>query len=315
MQPNKPEPSPAPDDAFIRAITAYGAAAEQGNAEQAESAALEAFMLAAQRAEKNPSPDLELMKEATACEERGDWPGAESRYRQLVALAEASAGLPQLCQANLKLCQLLLLLERFGPAGEYAAAASAAARRADISSLQVVALETQATCALRRSDLAGALQAATEAVGLVEAGRQHDHLRAGAWVSRARCLVALGDETGAERELASSKPILLEREISPFFAGVHSKVAGWLEVAGSLCALRGEVDASVENWSRAVERRRHVASLPQVAGPHTLSSLARTLVGLAKALEAAGRPVEAKGAFDEARNIRHEIGIYGEEHR
>jgi len=271
-------------------------------------------MLAVHRAEKNPSPDLALIKEATACEERGDWPGAESRYRQLVAMAETSTGLPQLCDANLKLCQLFLLLERFGLASEYAAAASAAARRTDISPLQVVALETQAICALRRSEFAGALEAATEAVGLVEAGRRHDHLRAGAWVARARCLVALGDKAGAERDLASSKPILLEREISPFFAGVHSTVAAWWEVAGSLCALRGEVDAAVENWSRAVERRRHVASLPQVAGPHTLSSLARTLVGFAKALETAGRLVEAKGAFDEARNIRHEIGFSGKEY-
>ena len=194
MQPNKngtgtgtgiririgiPVSAPAPDDAFIRAITAYSAAAEQGNAEQLESAALEVFTLAVQRAEKNPSPDLALTKEAAACEERGDWPGAESRYRQLVAMAEASARLPQLSQANLKLCQLFLLLERFDAASEYAASASAAARRADISSLLVVALQTQAICALRRSELAGALQAATEAVGLVEAGRQHDHLRAG----------------------------------------------------------------------------------------------------------------------------------------
>ena len=89
--------------------------------------------------------------------------------------------------------------------------------------------------------------------------------------------------------------MLLEREISPFFAGVHSTVAAWWKVAGSLCAQRGEMDAAVENWSRALERRRHVASLPQVAGPHTLSILAHTLIGFAKALEAAGRPMEAEG--------------------
>jgi tetratricopeptide (TPR) repeat protein len=307
MEPDKPEQPP--DEDFVRAINAYRTGMAQGNVEQVESAALEALTLACEWAEKNPSPELTLINQAAACEDRGDWSGAESRYRQLLEMAQTSNDFSQLTNANLKLCRLFSLLGRNELVWKCAVAATDSACRSCMTPLHIMALEAQALCALRRGDLAPAFQAATAAVGLIEPGPDQDHLRAGAWVTRALCLAELGDEAGAAQDLAASSPILVDCEQSPLLAGVQAKVALYWEAAAALSKLRGDPEGAVEHWSKAVERRRHITTLCHVAGPHTLWSLARTLTGLGEALQTVRRPIDAKAAFDEAKRIRAELNI------
>jgi tetratricopeptide (TPR) repeat protein len=311
MEPPQPPPAPGPE--FEQAILAFDKAMAQGNAEQAEGAAANILGLAAEWAEQNPSPELVLMNEAGQCERTGDWSGAESRFQQLVAMAEAASEMHRLAHAQLKLCSLFLLLNRPEPARAAADAAAAAALKSNLCNLQVAALEMVAVCALRRSDLAEALRAAEEAVSRVEGGTRFDHLRAGAWVTRARSLAALGDQAGTERDLLASKPFLIDREISPIMAGVLGKAAGWWEVSATLSSLRGDLGESVKAWSQAVELRRHISALGHVAGPHTLMALARSLEGRARGLVAAGRCGESEVAFAEAARLRRELGVPGTE--
>ena len=188
-------------------------------------------------------------------------------------------------------------------------AATAAARQAAVFPLLVMTLEQQAISALRLSDLGGALQAASEAVAVVEPGRMYDGMRAGALAIRARCRLASGDVEGAERDLATCKPVLLDRDVSPMFAGSHSRAAGWWEVAAGIRAHQGDLAGAVEAWTEAVKRRRHNASLEHVSGPYTLATLARTLRHLGEALDAAGKPEEGKTALAEAQNIWCELGL------
>jgi hypothetical protein len=61
---------------FEQAIMSYAKAAEAGKSEQAQGLAMQAFMMAAQEAQQNPTPSLLLKQQAADCEEQGDWAGA-----------------------------------------------------------------------------------------------------------------------------------------------------------------------------------------------------------------------------------------------
>ena len=325
---NQDEPGKAPlprhkaDPAFTaeftKAVEAYGKAASAGQTEQAEAAALQMLSLAGEEAEHNPSPELLLTEQARVCEERGAWGDAEALYRKLLAMAGASDEAShtkhgQIFQAHRHLCNLFLLLGEYAKAGESAAAALVAARAAELSPLLIWALDLNAYCALRLQDRPSALAMAAEAVRTVEPGPLYDTLRAGAWVSRARCRVLAGDDDLAEQDLLASQPILFGKGLFDMAAGLHSRAASWWEVRASLCERRGDWSDALEAWTRAVECRRHVASLPHVQSPHTLAALARTLLRLGAALREHGDEQEAGRILTEGSNIWQELGLPAQE--
>jgi len=302
-------PDPASTDALLRALDAYQKGTLANNAEQVEAAALDALRIAAEQAEKNPSPELLFKMEAGDCEARGDWAGAEACYRKVLSIQEAAGNFALIFKAHHELGRLFLLVGDLEKAETCARAATAAARQTDLFALHVIALQNQANCALRRLDYAGALEAASEAVALVEPGRLQDRRRASALVTRARCRLASGDFEGADSDLAACKPILLEQDVSPMFAGVHSDAAAWWEVAAGIRAHHRDLAGAVEAWTQAVNGRRHVASLGHVSGPHTSAALARALRHLGEALHAAGQPEEGQTALAEAQQVWREIGL------
>lgn len=299
---------------FTKAIEAYSQAASAGQTEQAEAAAFEALCLASEEAERNPSPELLLAEQARACEDRGGWAEAETIYRKILALAEVSneatrSKYGRIHKTQLDLGGLFPLRGDFAKAQECAAAATADARLTELSPVLTSALERDAYCALRLNDLPGALAAATEAVRIVEPGALSDSLRARAWVARACCHVAAGNYDLAEQDLVSSQPQFFENPIPDLYAGVHSGAAGWWEVRANLFERRGNWPAASEAWTRAVECRRHVASLPHVQGPHTLAALARTLLRLGPAMWEAGEVKAAERGLAEGSNIWRELGL------
>jgi len=296
-------------DALLSALEAFQQGVSANNSEQVEAAALNALAAAAEEAEKNPTPELELKQEAAECEAHGDWAGAEACYRKVLVLEEAAGNGGLICKAHYDLSRLFLLIGDLDKADACARAATAAARQANVFPVLVMALDNQAICALRRSDHAGALEAASEAMTAVEPGRIHDGIRAGALVTLARCRMAAGDLAGAESDLAACKPILLDQEASSIFAGSHSRAAGWWEVTAGSRTHKGDLRGACEAWAEAVKRRRHVASLAQVSGPYTLAALARTLRHLGEAFDAAGKPEDGKTTMAEALRIWCELGL------
>src|ERR1041384_1634036 len=138
--PRKHENDPALEAEFTKALAAWTQATAAGQAEQAEAAALQMFRRAAEEAERNPSPELLLMEQARACQERGDWGVAESIHRKLLAMAEISDEAPRpkyghIFKIQLDLCNLFLLQSEYPKARESAAAAVAAAPPADLPPL------------------------------------------------------------------------------------------------------------------------------------------------------------------------------------
>ena len=286
------------------------------NFEQAEAAAVDLLNRAAEWAEQHPTPESELTNKAWECEARGDWAGAEAAYRDRLALEEKTNDPGMLAKAHQDLSRLLSLVGDAGQAEQHAQAAVEAARRVHLWPITLMALEGLARCALRRSDYAGALRAAAEAIAAIEpelaatsplAGTRQLHNRALAL--QARCRVALGDLAGAERDLAASQPTLREHEVSTIFAGRLAQAAEWWETSAQLAACKSDPEGAAAAWIKAAHYRRLITSAGQLSRPRTLAALAGTLRHLGQALEAAGRPVEAQAALAEAKNIRCELGL------
>jgi tetratricopeptide (TPR) repeat protein len=303
------DPNQPPPPEFIQALQAFQKASEGNNTEQMEAAALNAMAMAVQEAQKNPTPQMLLKQEAVECEARGDWQAAESCYRRILPLEEATGNALLISKAHQDLSRFFFLLDDLDRAEASAKSATASARLADNSTMLCVMLENDVHCALRRSNLALALELASEAVAIIESGPVSANLRSRACVTRAQCRLANGDVAGAESDLLQTRPDLIDKATSPVFAGVHSRVAKWWEVTADLRTYKGDHVGARGAWTEAVKSRRHVASLPQVAGPYTLAALARTLLRFSKALNAAGDPSGAENASAEAQRIWSEIDL------
>jgi hypothetical protein len=310
--PLKPAENPenaGPPEGFPRAIEEYRDGATTNNKQQMEAAILNALLLAAEAAEKNPSPSILLKLEAAECEARADWAGAVTCRRKVLAVEQATGKAALVSKAHQDLSRLFLLLGDLEQAASSARAATAAARQADIFPVLVMALENEVVCALRRSDCASALEAGEAAVAAIKDEPIFDGLRAGALVARARCRLAAGDLAGAESDQAASRPVLVENEVSPLFAGAKSRTARWWEVTAALRTQQGDLHGACEACAETVKIHRHVSSLPQASGPYTQAALARALERSGEALEAAGNPEAAKAEKAEARRIWSELGL------
>ena len=337
-QDDKPK-SAEPKDAgwlkqFEQKIMAYSKAASAGQHDAAQAAALEALAMAAEEAERNPTPDLLLGMEADQCEEAGDWDGAEAARRKVLALhesglaqfdaaakacaADSTAVQPDddrwrffglIAKANVDLSGLQKRRGKLDEAWSSALAATAAARRANCWPLLHLALQNQATLALEREDSASALAAASEDVQQIEPGALSNSMRLRALVMRARCLTVTGDLTAAEQDLAASWPLIKPISHNPFAAGAHSAIAGWWEATAKLRTRKQDVSGAVTAWKQAVEKRREVARLPHVNRSSALTALATALQGCGEAFRQAGDADAARAALAEPETIRRDLGL------
>ena len=274
-----------------------------------EAAALDALLIAAEEAEKNPTPQILLKQEIAERETRNDWPGVESLYHKVLALEEATDNHALITKAHLDLSRLFFLLGDLDRAEASAKAATTAARSSGIGVLLCMTLENQVRCALCRAEVAIALELASESVALTETDGILAGQRAAAWVTRAECRLFNGDVAGAESDLLAARPELIDKPISPLFAGLHNRVAKWWEVMGQLRAQQSDLAGACDAWKQAVKTRRHITSLPQVAGPYTLAALARALSHLSRALASAGDDNGSETASTEAPQIWSGMGL------
>ena len=306
-EPANSQKSPPPG--LLRAIEAFQKGAEANNNEQMEAAALNALAIATSEAEKNPSPELILLQQAADCEARGEWSAAEAKHREVLKLAEDAGQPASTASAYYHLSKLFLLIGDVGRAEECVERGLISARQAEAFPLQFMALSQKAASALSRADYVTALDAANASVAVIDPGRMHDGMRAGALVLRARCRLGCGDLAGCQSDLRAAKPVLVDADTSLLFAGSQSRIAGWWEVTARARAQEGDLEGACDAWLEAVQKRRHVHSLSHVTGPHTLAALARALGKLAEALEAAGRIDSAKNSQAEAQRIWRELGL------
>jgi len=286
---------------FQKVIGSWAEATSAGKGEEANAAAMQALMMAAEEAVKNPTPSLLLKQKADDLETQRDWSGAETVRREVLAVEEASGNPGLVAKAQMDLCRLLRFLGRADEAWQFACAATASARRTEILPVLVMALETEAFCALDRGDSARALAAASEAVQFIEPGKVHDGMRAKALATRARCLLANDDSPGAESDLAACWELIQARPHSLTMPGPILTLANWWEVKSQLEERRGNLEGAREALDRAIAQRR------QMQSPFALLALARALEKLGELSRAAKDPAGAERALDEAKSIRKDL--------
>ncbi len=318
ISPEEPTPGSPPDpnrDLFLQGLQAYQHAANTDkNVEQMEAATLQMLSAAAAQAQRNPTPEQAIYLAVRECEARGDWPGAEAGYRAIITHQEASGQPLLVYKAYSDLAGLYRLLEDWPRAQSAARLATAATRQVDMPPALVVSLETEALCALRLGDPAGALAIATAAVTAVEPGAEFEPLGAGTSVAVARCHVAAGNLFAAAAALDAARPVLMDRETSPIFAGHRGRSAVWWEVTAAMLGQRSDWPGALAAWEKAVDLRRGVAALPHVAGPYTQGALARTLRQQANALAAAGLLAESRLVREEVQAIWQELNLLPNDH-
>jgi tetratricopeptide (TPR) repeat protein len=305
----KPTTAPVLEPAIESLFSEYSEALEEGRTTDAENVAVEVLALASRHVADQPSPDLALRTEATRSEDEADWAGAEKAYRQILALPEAASNHFLRYHAHADLSALYGLLGRSHEALEEARAGTAAARCEELRPLLGMALEAQACCALRSKQTAEARAAVQEILDKSQAAATENLQRARALVLRAACSVASSDWPAAVADLKASWNLLEPQASSTLLAGVHSAVARWWAVTARLRLTRGDMKGAAAAWQEAVERRRHVTTLPQLEGPYPRNALAQMLHVLGRALMAVGDSAGAEHAFTESRAIRQAIGL------
>jgi tetratricopeptide (TPR) repeat protein len=288
---------------FEELIGSWAEATSEGKTEEAYAAAMQALIMAGEDALRNPTPELLLKQEADDLEHMGNWAEAEAVRRKVLSLEETSGNFGLIAKAQMDLCRVLRVVGRGEEASQFASAATASARRADIFPVLVMALECEAWCALDRGDSPKALAAASEAMQVFEPGKLFDQMRAKALTNRARCLLANNDSAGAETDLAASWELLQAHAGSRVMPGPILTLANWWEVKSQLEERQGKLESAREAIARAVEYRRRGES------PYALFTLARALQKLGEISRAAGDLAGGDQAFNEAKSIRQRLYV------
>ena len=133
--------------------------------------------------------------------------------------------------------------------------------------------------------------------------------RARALLLRARCRLEHGQVSQAGQDLDVAWRILEPQAKATMFAGVQSGLANWWEITAGIKTHSKDFAGAAEAMGKAVEFRRTVSQLPQLAGPHKYYSLAKGLQKYGVALLAAGEVEPATEAFDESQKIQEQTGI------
>ena len=258
---------------FEESIKSYADAVQAGDDNAAAQAAMAALALAGMEAMTSPTPDILLLERAAECEARQDWAGAEAAYREVLALKAVAENPRYLVKPHLNLSKLFRLVGRKDEAWAEACTATGLARGADMFTLLTMALDNEASCALDRADLDGAMAAAVEALEIIEPGKIFDTMRARSLTRRAECLLARNEPDPAEQDLKRSWELLHSR--APLGIGSIVVLAHWWEVQGQLHLCRRAIAEARTALTEAAQYRRQVLESGESPNPYAAASLLR----------------------------------------
>ena len=294
---------------FQQVIERYAEAVNSDKPGEANQAALAALMMAATDAVAHPTPALLLGEKASDCLSARDWDGAENAYRELLALEEQTGHPGLVAKPQMDLCSLFRLLGRLDEAWCLACAATESARRAELRPLLAMALDSEAQCALERADSERALTAAAEALRVIDPGKMGDLMRARAYITLARCQLAVDQGAPAEASLQESWRLLANSSHASFGLGPVVALARWFETQAQLHLRKHSLPDAVDALARAVEHRRELLGRLDDSDPYALAALARALDLLAEVRTKTGDLVAAKDAREEGQRIWMELRL------
>ena len=294
---------------FQRVIERYAEAVNSDKPGEANQAALAALMMAAADAAAHPTPTLLLDMKASALLAARDWEGAENVYRELLVLQEQTGHPGLVAKPQMDLCSLFRLLGRLDEAGRLACAATESARRSELRPLLAMALDSEAQCALEQVDSERALTAAAEALQVIDPGKMGDLMRARAYITLARCQLAVDQADPAEASLQESWRLLANSSHASFGLGPVAALARWFETHAQLHLRKNSLPDAVAALARAVEHRRELLGRLDDSDPYALAALARALDLLAEVRTKTGDLLAAKHAREEGQRIWRELRL------
>lgn len=307
---SEPPKGDGAEDKFVQLLQEHEQATAEGRHQDANILSMRIMAFAASHAPAEPSSASLARDEAQRCEAAADWKGAEVAYRQALTLAEQEGDHSSQFRTHYDLGELYSLLGQDELAFQEAQQATRSARRTEMTPLILRALEVQGSKALRLKNGTAAWEAIREAFQILDAQDSSNNLqRARALVFRAQCQVARDELASAEADLKAAWKILQPQFGAFHAAGVHSGLAHWWITTARLRRRRNDLPGAVRAWREAVDRRRHIATLPQLSGPHMAAFLSAELYELSLALSEAGEVAEAEAALAESQSLRSAIGL------
>ncbi len=290
----------------LQFLKAFKTASDQGDWGKAQLAALRFVNVALNHDIPTSGRQSSLMKRVQDHEAACDWRGVEVTYGELLAVLEGCPWEQFSVHNNLR--KLYVLLDQHELALQEAHLANAMFIHQRPLSL-VSTLEAEAWCALRVKSMPEAQRAISEVLLTLEGRPTLALLWSRILIVRARYSLELCELLAAEQDLAEAWNLLEPQYDAFIFAGVHEGLANWWETTARLRAIQGDLEGTSLAWGEAVDRRRHVAQLPQMIGPYTQKDLSDTLCEFGQSLLVIGDLATADEAFRESHTIRRALGL------
>jgi tetratricopeptide (TPR) repeat protein len=297
---------PSDKDLFVRAVERSQQLIEFGRCTDAEEAIEEVFAQVMKLAEKDESPDWQLVVEASDREAALDYDGVEAAHLKRLALPDDEK---HAWGAHRDLASLYVVLNRHDEAIHHAQQATSAAREFDSPIATAMALRSEGTTYMRVGRLSGAEKCFAEAIGALDANDPaYRPMRASLFTWMANCAVHRGQCDSATEYLETADVLL--RPLQPMLsaAGVQSDFVNWWATTARLRLLLGENDDAIAAWQEAISLARHVAELPQCEGLYTRLNVATMLHHYGQSMMKVDDDT-AQTAFAESRLIVSELGL------
>jgi tetratricopeptide (TPR) repeat protein len=290
----------------------WESAKREGRHEDAEAAVLKLMAFAAEHAGDFKNPVDPYYEQADACEEVGDWAGAEAAYRQAIEVADSPA---MAFHSRDKIVNLFLLLNRNADALVEARSNVSDAHLSGISMIDYMAQYTIAVCAMLAKEPEESVRAADEALAALPDDLPVELQKARALTVRARSRVDLGDLDGADADLHAAWE-MMEPEISPeaftdqqTAGGKEAWLAAWWSGQARLRAARDDREGVLQARWAALRHRTNLTQNAFSDGRGIQKGLADAIRALGEAQQAAGDLPAAVESFAEARAMYEDLGL------
>lgn len=267
------------------------------NAEQLEALSTDLMKAVAEHARMHPSPDVAMEDELEQRARMGQWEEVMRLRNQLIERCRTRGEAHQVWRHEREMAALLQHLHRPSDARLHARRAVAAAREVDGIPVMVgIALQLEAVCAMHCGELREALKVFEDSLSAIGSEECARHIRGGALVCRALCLLSLDDIAAAEADLEAAGECLGIHSECPDLAGIQSRRAGWCEAQARRCGKRGDKSMAVQWMIRAIDLRQRTASQSREGSFHALAGLAGCYHKLAAICDGLGDTSDAATA-------------------
>ena len=297
-----------PDDHIVNLWNRYQDAVAKESFNEADDTILNILNYASEWCEENDdSEDLALLQIACACEENGDWLGAEKAYREMLTLPDRGSFIEH--TAHRSLASLYGILNREAESLFESELQVAVARDTDTPILLAVSLVSHARRLMQSGQIADAETPIAEALQVADRDEMYGQIKASALTTRAECAVRKGNLDSAATDLTEAYRLLESQSSIMFAAGVQGDLIRWWSATARLRLAQGQLEQSLASWDEALTRARQMAELPHVDSVCGAKTISTVLEGYAEATSQTGRDAQAEEMHTEAKRLLQQVGL------